>query len=133
MRERDFPLSLTKEEWTQAILHGVDVYDPSKGEVRSDEVEGIACWFVDTDYNEESFFVRQAYFLGASEPYKALRASLEGGDKPGGLGKFAKERLAPLCQAGFWPRRRQSNQPPRRRSHEGCGVAKLVLRSGLSC
>ena len=46
MRERDFPLSLTKEEWTQAILHGVDVYDPSKGEVRSDEVEGspVGLW-----------------------------------------------------------------------------------------
>jgi hypothetical protein len=39
--------------------------------VRSDGPEGIACWFIDTDYNEESFFVRHAYFLGANDPYKA--------------------------------------------------------------
>ena len=37
----------------------------------------IACWFIDTDYNEESFFVRQAYFLGANDPYKALKTTLK--------------------------------------------------------
>ncbi|MFM2111895.1 MAG: hypothetical protein RLZZ271_555, partial [Pseudomonadota bacterium] len=47
-------------------VNGVDVFDPSTGEVRSDGADGIACWFIDTDYNEESFFVRQAYFLGAN-------------------------------------------------------------------
>ena len=46
-------------------INGVDVFHPSTGEVRSDGAEGIACWFIDTDYNEESFFVRHAYFLGA--------------------------------------------------------------------
>ena len=56
---------------------GVDVYRPSTGRVESSERDEIACWFVDTDYNEESFFVRQAYFLGANaDPYKALRTSL---------------------------------------------------------
>ena len=55
---------------------GVDVFDPSKGEVRSDGPDGIACWFVDTDYNEESFFVRHAYFLGANDPYKSLKTTL---------------------------------------------------------
>ena len=54
-------------------INGVDVFHPNTGEIRSDGAEGIACWFVDTDYNEESFFVRQAYFLGANDPYKALR------------------------------------------------------------
>jgi adenine-specific DNA-methyltransferase len=34
-------------------------------------------WFIDTDYNEESFFVRHAYFLGASDPYGALKTSLK--------------------------------------------------------
>ena len=58
-------------------LHGVDVFDPSTGEVRSDGPEGIACWFVDTDYSEESFFVRQAYFLGAGDPYKSLKTTLK--------------------------------------------------------
>ena len=58
-------------------VNGVDVFHPSTGEVRSDGADGIACWFVDTDYNEESFFVRQAYFLGANDPYKALKTTLK--------------------------------------------------------
>jgi len=57
----------------QVKIKGVDVFHPSTGEVRSDGPEGIACWFVDTDYNEESFFVRHAYFLGQNDPYKALK------------------------------------------------------------
>jgi adenine-specific DNA-methyltransferase len=58
-------------------VNGVDVFDPSTGEVRSDSADGIACWFVDTDYNEESFFVRHAYFLGANDPYSALKTTLK--------------------------------------------------------
>jgi len=61
----------------QVKIIGVDVFHPQTGEVRSDGPEGIACWFVDTDYNEESFFVRHAYFLGASDPYKALKTTLK--------------------------------------------------------
>ncbi|MYK83737.1 MAG: site-specific DNA-methyltransferase, partial [Gammaproteobacteria bacterium] len=64
-------------DWLKVKINGVDVFDPSTGEVRSDEAEGIACWFVDTDYNEESFFVRQAYFLGAGDPYKSLKTTLK--------------------------------------------------------
>ena len=64
-------------DWLQVKINGVDVFDPSSGEVRSDGPEGIACWFVDTDYNEESFFVRQAYFLGAGDPYKSLKTTLK--------------------------------------------------------
>ncbi len=58
-------------------VNGVDVFHPQTGEVRSDGPEGIACWFIDTDYNEESFFVRHAYFLGANEPYSALKTTLK--------------------------------------------------------
>ena len=58
-------------------VRGVDVFDPSTGEVRSDGADGIACWFIDTDYNEESFFVRHAYFLGANDPYSALKTTLK--------------------------------------------------------
>ena len=57
-------------------VKGVDVFDPSTGEIRSDDPDGIACWFIDTDYNEESFFVRHAYFLGANDPYKSLKTTL---------------------------------------------------------
>ena len=58
-------------------VNGVDVFDPNTGEVRSDGPDGIACWFIDTDYNEESFFVRHAYFLGANDPYGALKTTLK--------------------------------------------------------
>ena len=58
-------------------VKGIDVFDPRSSEVRSDDTDGIACWFVDTDYNGESFFVRQAYFLGAQDPYKALKTTLK--------------------------------------------------------
>ena len=58
-------------------VNGVDVFVPSTGEVRSDGADGIACWFIDTDYNEESFFVRHAYFLGATDPYKSLKTTLK--------------------------------------------------------
>jgi adenine-specific DNA-methyltransferase len=58
-------------------VKGVDVFDPATGEVRSDSADGIACWFIDTDYNEESFFVRHAYFLGQNDPYGALKTTLK--------------------------------------------------------
>lgn len=58
-------------------INGVDIFKPNTGEICSDNADGIACWFVDTDYNEESFFVRQAYFLGANDPYKALKTTLK--------------------------------------------------------
>ena len=55
----------------------MDVFKPQTGEVISDGADGIACWFIDTDYNEESFFVRHAYFLGANDPYSALKITLK--------------------------------------------------------
>jgi len=63
----------------QIMVHirGVDVFRPQTGEIDSVGPEGIACWFVDTDYSGESFFVRHAYFLGAGDPYKSLRTTLK--------------------------------------------------------
>jgi len=58
-------------------INGVDIFHPTSGEVHSDGTDGIACWFIDTDYNEESFFVRHAYFLGAGDPYKSLKTTLK--------------------------------------------------------
>jgi adenine-specific DNA-methyltransferase len=57
-------------------LRGVDIYDPTTGEVRSSSTSEIACWFVDTDYDRESFFVRHAYFTGGDDPYERLRRTL---------------------------------------------------------
>ncbi|WP_231743813.1 site-specific DNA-methyltransferase [Stieleria neptunia] len=66
-----------KLDQIQVKINGVDVFHPQTGEVRSDGAEGIACWFIDTNYNEESFFVRHAYFLGAGDPYKSLKTTLK--------------------------------------------------------
>lgn len=77
LTDADFPLSLTTDHRLQVTVNGVDVFHPNTGEVRSDGPEGIACWFIDTDYNEESFFVRHAYFLGQNDPYKALKTTLK--------------------------------------------------------
>ena len=57
-------------------VNGVDVYDPQTGQIRSNSTDDIACWFIDTDYNGESFFVRHAYFTGADEPYEKLKRAL---------------------------------------------------------
>ena len=64
-------------EQIRVKVNGVDVFHPNSGEIRSDGADGIACWFIDTDYNEESFFVRHAYFLGANDPYSALKTTLK--------------------------------------------------------
>ena len=72
-----FHSPLTTRHYSQVTVHGVDVFHPNTGEIRSDSTDGIACWFIDTDYNGESFFVRHAYFLGANDPYKALKTTLK--------------------------------------------------------
>ena len=75
--EPDIDILEDGAETIRVRINGVDVFHPNTGEVRSDGADGIACWFVDTDYNEESFFVRHAYFLGANDPYKALKTTLK--------------------------------------------------------
>lgn len=75
--EPDIDIITTKSGQIQVKINGVDVFHPNTGEVRSDGADGIACWFIDTDYNEESFFVRHAYFLGANDPYKSLKTTLK--------------------------------------------------------
>jgi adenine-specific DNA-methyltransferase len=75
--EPDITILPDKDGKLRIKVNGVDVFHPQTGEVRSDGPEGIACWFIDTDYNEESFFVRHAYFLGANDPYSALKTTLK--------------------------------------------------------
>ena len=75
--EPDIDIREAEDGQIQVKVNGVDVFHPNTGEIRSDSADDIACWFIDTDYNEESFFVRHAYFLGASDPYKALRTTLK--------------------------------------------------------
>jgi adenine-specific DNA-methyltransferase len=57
-------------------IKGLDVYDPTTGAIRNSSTDDIACWFIDTNYNGESFFVRHAYITGADEPYDKLKRAL---------------------------------------------------------
>ena len=75
--EPDIEVEETERGQIRVRVKGVDVFDPSSGAVRSDSADGIACWFIDTDYDGESFFVRHAYFLGQNDPYGSLRTTLK--------------------------------------------------------
>ena len=74
--EPDVEIETHQDGTVSVKLLGVDVYDPKQGLTRSDTPEDIACWFIDTAYNGEAFFVRHAYFTGADEPYKQLQRAL---------------------------------------------------------
>ena len=82
--EPDVKFETTKDGKVVVTIRGVDVFDPSTGAVRTGGTDDIACWFIDTDYDDQSFFVRHAYFLGGHEPYeklkKALRAEIDEGE-----------------------------------------------------
>ncbi|MDP2318232.1 MAG: site-specific DNA-methyltransferase [Acidobacteriota bacterium] len=75
--EPDIDLITEADGKMRVKVKGVDVFKPQLGKVESSNTDEIACWFIDTDYNEESFFVRQAYFLGANDPYSALKTTLK--------------------------------------------------------
>jgi len=74
--EPDLKIEKTKSGQITVEVKGVDVYDPTTGQIRSHSTDDIACWFIDTAYNEESFFVRHAYFTGADRPYDKLKRAL---------------------------------------------------------
>ena len=75
--EPDVDIRKQKDGKVIMAIKGIDVYDPTTGQIRSSSTDDIACWFIDTDYNEESFFVRHAYFTGADEPYEKLKRALK--------------------------------------------------------
>jgi len=74
--EPDVEITKQKDKKVVVEIKGVDVYDPTTGQIRSASTDDIACWFIDTNYNGESFFVRHAYFTGAEEPYDKLKRAL---------------------------------------------------------
>jgi adenine-specific DNA-methyltransferase len=74
--EPDVEITKGKDGTITVEIKGVDVYDPTTGAIRSSSTDDIACWFIDTSYNDESFFVRHAYFTGAEEPYEKLKRAL---------------------------------------------------------
>jgi adenine-specific DNA-methyltransferase len=74
--EPDLQVTHDKDGKVQVEIKGLDIYDPTTGQIRSNSTDDIACWFVDTNYNGESFFVRHAYFTGGDKPYEKLKRSL---------------------------------------------------------
>jgi adenine-specific DNA-methyltransferase len=74
--EPDIKTRATADGRWEIEVRGVDVYNPTTGEIRSHSTDDIACWFIDTSYNGESFFVRHAYFCGGNEPYESLKRAL---------------------------------------------------------
>jgi adenine-specific DNA-methyltransferase len=101
-----------KDGQIQVKVNGVDVFHPNTGEVRSDGADGIACWFIDTDYNEESFFVRHAYFLGANDPYKALKTTLKAEINEEAWATLNSDTSRPFDKPEVGPHRREGDQPP---------------------
>ncbi len=72
----DIKVRTTADGQLEVEIRGLDVYDPTTGEIRSEDTKDIACWFVDTSYNDEAFFVRHAYFTGDDDPYQRLKTAL---------------------------------------------------------
>ncbi len=75
--EPDMTVDETDNGQIKVSIKGLDIYDPTTGEIRSSSPKEIACWFIDTDYNGQSFFVRHAYFTGADKPYDKLQRALK--------------------------------------------------------
>ena len=95
--EPDIEIEPAGDDQLQVRLRGVDVFHPQTGEVRSDSADGIACWFLDTEYDGESFFVRHAYFPGAStDPYKALKTTLKAEIDPEGWESLRRDVSRPF-------------------------------------
>ena len=78
-------------------INGLDVYDPTTGQIRSSSTDDIACWFIDTNYNGESFFVRHAYFTGADEPYEKLKRALRAEIDEGTWSTLCSTRSRPFA------------------------------------
>ncbi|KKS96376.1 MAG: adenine specific DNA methylase Mod [Candidatus Gottesmanbacteria bacterium GW2011_GWA2_43_14] len=75
--EPDISIKELGDNQVQVTINGIDMYDATKGIVRSSGTEDIAAWFIDTNYNGESFFVCHAYFLGNDKPYEKLKKALK--------------------------------------------------------
>jgi adenine-specific DNA-methyltransferase len=75
--EPDITIHHDEDGCVRVEILGLDIFDPTTGEVRSSSLDDIAAWFIDTDYDGESFFVRHAYFLGGNAPYTRLKTTLK--------------------------------------------------------
>ncbi len=131
--EPDIDILTGDGDTIQVRINGVDVYHPNTGEVRTHHANGIACWFVDTDYNEESFFVRHASFLGTNDPYKALRTMLKAEIGPDGWAALNSDTSRPFPRPASGRIAVKGHQPSWRRGDEGVpGVRRSTKHPGRS-
>ena len=91
-------LRVTKQKDSRIIVEilGIDVYDPTTGQIRNSSTDDIACWFLDTEYNGESFFVRHAYFCGTDGPYEKLKKALRSEINPEAWASLYTTRSRPF-------------------------------------
>jgi adenine-specific DNA-methyltransferase len=94
--EPDVDIRRTGDGQLEVEIRGVDVYDPTSGQLRASSVDDIACWMIDSDYNGESFFVRHAYFLGAGDPYANLKRALRADIDEDAWASLYRERSRPF-------------------------------------
>lgn len=116
--EPDIELRETADGSLVVDLKGVDVYDPTTGEVRSNGTDQIALWMVDTEYNDEAFFVRHCYFTGGNDPYKRLKVALKAEIDVEAWESMYRTESRP-CPSRIRTDRRHGDQRLRRRSDEG--------------
>ena len=113
----DITVTEIDDDTITVTINGLDVYDPNKGTVRSSDASDIACWFIDTNYNDDAFFVRHAYFSGGgTDPFDSLKTNPPLRNQPRSLGSALPHRIPTLPPTGKQQDRRQSHQPLRRRS-----------------
>src|SRR5512144_1363500 len=124
--ERDVEIRKGENGKLTVEINGVDVYDPTTGVIRSNSTDDIACWFIDTNYDAESFFVRHAYFTGADRPYEKLQKTLRAEIDEDAWAAIHSTVKPPVRSAENRQDRRQGNQPLRRRGAEG------LRRGGVS-
>jgi len=93
--EPDIDMTRDGDELTVEIK-GVDVYNPTTGEIRSSGTGDVALWMIDTDYDGESFFVRHCYFTGDNDPYKRLKAALKADIDPDAWESLYKTKSRPF-------------------------------------
>ena len=117
--EPDVEIRKQKNGQIVVEIKGVDVYDPTTGQIRSASTDDIACWFIDTDYNGESFFVRHAYFTGADEPYDKLKRALRAEIDEAAWSSLYSTMSRPFDKPEIGQDRREGHQPLRRRGAEG--------------
>ncbi len=101
-REPDIDIRPAGEGRLQVEIRGLDVYDPTTGQLRSSSTNDIAAWFLDTDYDGDAFFVRHAYFTGAGDPYDKLRRALRAdiSDEAWAIGNSTISRAFPRPASG---------------------------------